>query len=40
MPHPLKLLSIAILSLSIGVPVLHAAEQSPVVQITLPPRVS
>ncbi|OWP49702.1 DUF1254 domain-containing protein [Pseudomonas nitroreducens] len=36
MPHPLKLLSIAILSLSIGVPVLHAAEQSPVAQITQP----
>ncbi len=36
MPHPLKLLPIAVLSLSIGVPLLHAAEQSPVAQVTQP----
>ncbi|MFR0687930.1 DUF1254 domain-containing protein [Enterobacterales bacterium AE_CKDN230030158-1A_HGKHYDSX7] len=36
MPHPLKLLSIAVLSFSIGMPVLHAAEQSPVAQVTQP----
>lgn len=38
MPHSLKLLSIAVLSLSVGVPLLHAAEQGvPVAaQITQP----